>query len=140
MTTDPKAAVAVMERAMRSLRRMAAQIQRGALTLSAEAIVAEAQFNSPVAPVLGGTLQGSHGVGSFGRNADGTFANAASISMYANTDYALARHERWPEKPGHQWFLRAIIDQGPRIMQESIQISVQRAAADAARGEGGAAS
>lgn len=115
--------VAEINAALAAVRRQAEPVAKLTLTLAGEGLVSEMQFS---APIKTGVLKDSHGVTSFGRNSDGTFANARSITLYANTDYALARHERWPDKPGYRWAAKVMAEKTAPILTEALREAVRR--------------
>lgn len=78
----------------------------------AEAVLSEAQTQ---APVLTGFLQNSHTV---------LEEDAQGITIGVNTTYALAVHETHPTRK--RWFLRAIVQHLPRVMEAALKRLVRQ--------------
>lgn len=105
--------VAEIRAALGSIAREAGTIREDALALAGEGLISEMQFD---APVKTGVLKDSHGVE----------PTRGGVTMYANTDYALARHEVYPDKPGHQWAAKVMASRSVSILTGALREAVRR--------------
>lgn len=112
--------IADMQRWLREIRAQEEPIRTRALTLAGEVVLSEAQV---AAPVLTGVLKESHGR---------TEVRNGAISLFANTSYAIARHQVFPDKPGHQWFTKAMAAHAPRALEGGLRIALRDAGAQRA--------
>lgn len=100
-----------MNQYLQQLRQFPEQQRPAILREGGEAVLSEAQME---APVLTGFLQNSHVVLD-----DTSEREGGSIVIGVNTKYALAVHETHPTKK--RWFLRAITQHLPRIMERVLK-------------------
>lgn len=98
--------LAEMDAYLRRLAQFPDEARRRALPEAAEAVLSEAQTESPR---LTGFLSDAHDI-----LADDTDKEGGAITIGANTSYAMAVHETHPTKK--RWFTRAVVQHFPRIM------------------------
>lgn len=119
----PKATVKIpidaMKGSLAKLRRLERPVARRALAWAAEAINSEAQTVSPIRnpphPVFGsGTLKESH---------TPDHSNPDKVRIGATVIYAAAVHARHPTNK--EWYLKAIVEHGPSIMNKSIAKAIR---------------